>query len=102
MSIEFLRYWYFNVPNYLLAALTYTMLGRVLLGFFVPENWDNYIWRAFLRITNPVVAFTRFVTPLVVAPIWLLFLGALWVHVARVLFTLIMLKLGLTPEIAAQ
>lgn len=99
MSLEFLRYWYFNVPNYLLAALTYTLLGRVLLGFFVPDTWDNYIWRAFLRITDPVIALTRTVTPLVVAPIWILFLAALWVHVVRVLFTLLMLKLGLTPEI---
>ncbi len=48
-------YWYFHIPNFVLAALVYTLIGRFVLGFFVPENWDNYIWRAFRRLTDPVV-----------------------------------------------
>ena len=36
-------YWYFQVPNFVLAALVYTLLGRFVLGFFVPADWDNYI-----------------------------------------------------------
>ena len=49
----FWTYWYFHIPNFVLAAVMYTLLGRLVLGFFVPENWDNYIWRGFKRVTDP-------------------------------------------------
>lgn len=97
MSWEFLQYWYFNIPNYLLAALAYTMLGRFLLGFFVLEDWNNYIWQAFLRLTNPIVRVVRFITPMAVAHIWLLILAAVWIHLIRIAFTLVMASFGLTP-----
>ena len=42
--------------DYLFAALIYTMLGRFVLGLFVPPEWDNYIWRFFRRVTDPVLA----------------------------------------------
>lgn len=97
MAWDFWQYWYYNVPNYLLALITYTLLGRVLLGFFVPQDWNNYIWRAFTRLTDPVVAAVRYITPLAVSHFWQLILAALWVHLLRVAFTLIMVSLGLTP-----
>ena len=31
-SNPFLTYWYYHLPNFVLAALMYTLLGRVLLG----------------------------------------------------------------------
>ncbi|MEC9345256.1 MAG: YggT family protein [Pseudomonadota bacterium] len=58
----------FTIPNYLLAALFYTLLGRLLLGLFVPEGWDNYIWRALLRLTAPPLAVVRVLTPQAIAP----------------------------------
>ena len=45
--------------DYLFAALIYTMLGRFVLGLFVPPEWDNYIWRFFRRVTDPVLAVAR-------------------------------------------
>jgi hypothetical protein len=99
MAWDFWQYWYYNIPNYLLALLTYTLLGRLLLGFFVPEDWNNYIWRAFIRITDPVVAVVRYITPMVVAHLWILILAALWVHLIRIAFTLVMLSLGLVPMV---
>ncbi|TIV11798.1 MAG: YggT family protein, partial [Mesorhizobium sp.] len=44
---DFWSYWYFHIPNFILAAVMYTLMGRLLLGLFVPESWDNYIWRFF-------------------------------------------------------
>ena len=32
---RFLTYWYYHLPNFVLAALMYTLLGRVLLGLIV-------------------------------------------------------------------
>ncbi|MCR4378008.1 MAG: YggT family protein [Rhodospirillales bacterium] len=99
MAWDFWQYWYYNIPNYLLAALSYTMLGRFLLGFFVPDEWNNYIWQAFIRLTNPVVAVVRYITPLVVTHLWILILAALWLHLIRIGFTIIMLSFGLIPII---
>ena len=51
-----LDYWYFHLPNFVLAALMYTLLGRALLGLMVRSQFANYIWRFFCRVTDPVVA----------------------------------------------
>ena len=42
-----LHYWYYYVPDYVLAVLMYTLLGRALLGLMVDANSTNYIWRFF-------------------------------------------------------
>ena len=52
-------YWYFHIPNFILAALMYTMLGRALLGLMVDADSPNYIWRFFCSVTDPVVAVIR-------------------------------------------
>ena len=53
-SHPLLTYWYFHLPNFVLAALMYTLLGRALLGLIVEPDSSNYIWRFFCRITDPV------------------------------------------------
>ena len=32
------RYWYYHLPNFVLAALMYTLLGRVLLSLFLDAD----------------------------------------------------------------
>ena len=56
-------YWYFHLPNFILAALMYTLLGRALLGVIVQPDSGNYIWRFFCRITDPFIALIQPVTP---------------------------------------
>ena len=60
MGTSILTYWYYHVPNFVLAALMYTLLGRVVLGMFVDGDSPNYIWRFFCRITDPVVSAVGF------------------------------------------
>jgi uncharacterized protein YggT (Ycf19 family) len=62
-SNPLLTYWYFHLPNFVLAALMYTLLGRALLGLIVVPDSSNYIWRFFCRITDPFVALIAPVTP---------------------------------------
>jgi len=31
-----LPFWYFHLPNYVLAALMYTLIGRFILGMIAP------------------------------------------------------------------
>lgn len=95
----FWTYWYYNIPNYLLAAVMYTLIGRLLLGLFVPPTWNNYIWRAFRRLTDPLLAGVRMITPLAVHSAFLPPLAVVWVMILRLLFTLVMLNLGLTPPL---
>jgi uncharacterized protein YggT (Ycf19 family) len=96
-----LQYWYFHLPNFVLAAVMYTVLGRLLLSFFVPPDWQNYIWRAFVRITEPVVRLVRYVTPVGVPHVVVLVFTILWLMVARVAFFLIMAAWGLLPKVGA-
>jgi hypothetical protein len=99
MEDFFWSHWYYNVPNYLAAAIMYTLLARFFLQFFVPPSWPNYIWQWFLNITNWAVAATRFVTPSVMSFIWLPLFGALWLFFLRLAFTLTMARYGLAPTL---
>ncbi len=95
--MSFWSYWYFHIPNYVLAAVMYTLIGRLLLGFFVPENWDNYIWRGFRLVTDPVVRVVRAITPDVIAQPGLLVFAALWMMVLRVALFGALARSGLMP-----
>jgi len=44
-TFPILTYWYFHLPNFVLAALMYTLLGRALLSLFLDPDSSNYIWR---------------------------------------------------------
>jgi uncharacterized protein YggT (Ycf19 family) len=96
-----IQYWYFHLPNFVLAAVMYTALGRLLLSFFAPPEWKNYIWRAFVRITEPVVRVVRYVTPVGVPEIVILIFTVLWLMVARIAFFLLMGFMGLLPKVGA-
>lgn len=89
-------YWYFHVPNYILAALIWTLLGRFVLGFFVPPQWDNYIWQAFRRLTDPVLAVTRAITPSFMVEGLLPLVAVFWLIVLRIL-----LQAAVFPEARA-
>jgi YggT family protein len=97
MTNPLLSYWYFHLPNFVLAALMYTMLGRVLLGFFVGDDSQNYIWRFFSRITDPVVAILAYVTPKATAPVVLWLFAFVWLFWLRVLVLNIFLFFGILP-----
>ena len=79
-----LTYWYFHLPNFILAALMYTLLGRALLGLIVGPDSSNYIWRFFCRITDPVVALVAPVTPKAAAPVVVWLFGVVWLFWLRV------------------
>lgn len=76
--------WLYLVPNFVLAALMYTLLGRALLGLFVPPDSPNYIWRFFCRITDPFVAVIALVTPKAAVPLVVWLLGVVWLFWLRV------------------
>jgi uncharacterized protein YggT (Ycf19 family) len=97
MTNPLLTYWYFHLPNFILAALMYTMLGRVLLGLFVDFDSQNYIWRFFCRITDPVIAVLARVTPQATAPVVLWLFAFVWLFWLRVLLLNIYLFFRILP-----
>ena len=97
-SHPILTYWYFHLPNFILAALMYTLLGRALLGLMVAPDSTNYIWRFFCRITDPFVALISFVTPKATAPVVVWLFGVVWLFWLRVGLLYLFLLLGAVPR----
>jgi YggT family protein len=95
----FFTYWYFHLPNFVLAALMYTLFGRAILGLVVDHNSQNYIWRFFCRITDPIVRVVAVVTPKAAAPVVLWLLAFVWLFWIRVAFFALFAVLGLSPQI---
>lgn len=96
--MNFWSYWYFHIPNFVLAAVMYTLIGRLVLGFFVPENWDNYIWRFFRLITDPFVKVVRFVTPQLLSHTVVIVFAVLWTMAIRLVYLVTLINLGLGPS----
>ena len=101
MSDIWWSYWYFHIPNYVLALLIYTLFGRFLLGFVVPPDSRNYIFRWFVRWTDWVIVPVGLVTPRIVPPFLLPPIAAFWLIVGRIVFFVVMFDAGLTPRVAA-
>lgn len=97
---SFAKYWYFHLPNFVLAALMYTMLGRFLLGLFVDADSPNYIWRFFCRFTDPVLTAIATVTPKAVPPTVVWLFGFVWMFWLRIALHYTLLALNLAPRLA--
>jgi hypothetical protein len=95
-----LTYWYFHIPNFLLAALMYTLLGRVMLSLFVDPDSPNYIWRFFCQVTDPFLRLIARLTPKAAPPLILWMFGFVWLFWLRVLFVYLYALLGLLPRTA--
>jgi hypothetical protein len=92
-----LAQWWYHLPNLVLAALMYTVLGRFILSFIFPPGSQNYIFRAFVRLTDPVVRAVAFVTPLAVPPMLVLLFAAVWLLAARVALLAFFANIGMIP-----
>ena len=98
-SNPLLANWAFHLPNFALAAVMYTLLGRVLLSLIVDPDSKNYIWRFFCRITDPFVTLIAVVTPKAVAPVVLWLFGVVWLFWLRVGLLILFTMFGAAPKI---
>jgi uncharacterized protein YggT (Ycf19 family) len=99
-SQSILTYWYFHLPNFVLAAAMYTMLGRALLGIVVPPESSNYIWRFFCRVTDPIINLFAWVTPKATAPVVLWLFCFVWLFWLRVLMLAVFAYTGTLPSVS--
>ena len=98
---DFWQHWYFHVPNFVLAALVYTLLGRFALSFFLPPDSTNYIWRWFCRLTDWTVRTVAVITPRYVMFLFLPLIAACWLSALRVVLLLVMARFDLLPSVGA-
>lgn len=95
-----LRYLPFWLANYALAVVFWSLLGRFLLGFFVPQlQPGNYIWRAFYGLTEWSIWLTRWITPLAVRPFLMPLVAGFWVFHLRIALFFLFASLGMVPRL---
>lgn len=92
-------FWLYQIPNLILAALMYTLIGRMLLALVYPENSDRVIWKVFKQITDPVVSAVQVVTPTVVPPPVVVAFSIIWVMLARLVVFFVFAATGLLPQV---
>lgn len=86
---ESFKFWLFHVPNVLLAAALYTLIGRYILSLFFRPQSELVIWRVFCQITNPILYAIRSVTPAIVPNGLLLVFGIVWILLLRMILLLV-------------
>lgn len=94
-------FWTFQIPNMILAAAMYTLLGRFLLSLFFHPDSDRVLWRVFVQITDPFLKVARLVTPQLVGVHLLVLFAALWTLLARIGLFLTLAAIGLRPTVGA-
>ena len=94
----FWQHWYFHLPNYTLAVLVYTLLGRFVLSLLLSPDTKNYIHRWFVRLTDPVLRIVRPLTPALVPQPLLPLVGVVWLTLLRVALLILFLRTGLAAR----
>jgi hypothetical protein len=94
---SFLTHWYFHVPNLVLAALIYTLIGRYILEILFSKRPDVVILKVFQSVTNPVVGAVRFVTPAVVPSGLVIVAAIVWLMALRMFLYLTVVAAGVKP-----
>lgn len=94
-SESFATYWWYHIPNLLLAALIYTVLGRYLLEILFAKKQDAVILKVFRSITDPVVRLVRAITPHVVPTGLVVVFTIFWLVAARLFWFLTAVSYGM-------
>lgn len=90
----------FDIPNFLLAAAMYTVLGRYILALLFKPDSQTVIWRVFVQVTNPVIGAVRAVTPLIVPDGLVMIFTLVWLVILRMLWFLLAFMFGFAPKLA--
>jgi uncharacterized protein YggT (Ycf19 family) len=98
---SFLAHWYFHVPNLVMAALIYTLIGRYLLEVFFSKRQDAVILKVFRSVTDPVVRLVRWLTPRIVPDGLVVVFAICWLTAARMFWFLTCVAAGMRANVGA-
>lgn len=93
---SFLAHWWFHVPNLIMAALIYTVIGRYLLEL-VFNGKDVVILKVFRSVTDPVVKLARLITPAIVPNGLVIVFSIFWLMALRMFWFLTAVAAGMQP-----
>lgn len=96
---SFLTHWYYHVPNLLMAAMIYTLIGRYLLELFFAKQPDAVLLRVFRSVSDPIVKLVRLVTPAIVPNGLIIVFTMAWLMAARMGWFLTCVAAGMRPNI---
>lgn len=99
-SESFIAHWQFHLPNLLLAAAFYTLIGRIILAMLFRLSPDRVMMRAFATLTDPVLHATAAITPRVVPPGLLLVFALVWLLLLRMALFVTAVAFGMRPGVA--
>mgnify|MGYP001243218405 CR=1 FL=1 len=102
MGSSFLTHWYFHLPNLVLAALTYTLIGRYLLELFFAKRQEATILVVFRQITDPVFDTVRAITPKVVPNGLVVVLAVVWLTALRLFLYVTIIASGVKPFLGVE
>jgi uncharacterized protein YggT (Ycf19 family) len=89
----------YQIPNLIMAAAMYTLIGRYVLSLFFAADSDATIWRVFQQITDPILHAVAFVTPRIVPLPLVALLAVVWLLALRVVFFLVAIMFGFAPRV---
>lgn len=92
---SFSTYWWFHVPNLLMAAMIYTLIGRYVLELLFAKRQDAVILKVFRTITDPVVQMVRIITPAIIPDGLVVVAAMFWLMAARMFWFLTAVAYGM-------
>lgn len=101
-SDSLFTHWYFHVPNLLMAAMIYTLIGRYLLELLFARKPDAVLLRTFRQITDPIVRAVRAITPRIVPDGVVVIFSIIWLMALRMFLYLTIIALGVKPFLGTQ
>ena len=91
---EQLGFWVFTLPNYLLAAAMYTLMGRYLLSLVFKADSQLVSWRVFCQLSDPILHAVRAITPAMVPSGLVMVLAIVWMILLRLFLLVIILQVA--------
>ena len=58
------------VLDYILGIIMWTLIGRSAMNIFQREDSNFFFMKAFVKLTNPILKFFRFITPSFIIPLF--------------------------------
>lgn len=96
---SFFAHWYFHVPNLLMAAMIYTLIGRYLLELFLARSPNTVILRVFRTVTDPIVRLVRAITPHIVPNGLVVVFAIAWLMAGRMFWFLTCVAAGMRANV---
>jgi uncharacterized protein YggT (Ycf19 family) len=94
-------YWLYLIPNFVLAAAMYTLIGRYLLSLIIKADSQMVIWRVFAQLTDPILRFVRSLTPSMVPNGLVMVFSIFWIVLLRIMLLIAAVVFGFAPRFGA-